>query len=89
MKHFGMSTVLQALRLRNDFAIVNILGMLIGVGAIAKVARDGKGIGEVAKLQREMSPYAVAGLGGVFSKHTNELKTTMKFCKWSWEMPSG
>nr|OQO24051.1 hypothetical protein B0A51_05021 [Rachicladosporium sp. CCFEE 5018] len=34
-------------------AVVNILGMLVGVGAIAKVSRDGKGIGDVANLRRE------------------------------------
>lgn len=63
-------------------AVVNILGMLLGVGAIAKVSRDGKGLAQVAKVRREMSADTIAGLGSVFAKHNNELNTISKFCKW-------
>ena len=57
--------------------------MLVGVGAIAKISRDGAGIAKVAKLQREMDPNTVAALGTVFKHNAGELQTSMKFCKWT------
>ena len=62
--------------------IVNILGMVLGVGSIAKVSRDGAGMAKVAKLRREMSPDTVAGLGKVFQKNAADLQPALKFCKW-------
>lgn len=66
-----------------DSAIINILGMLVGVGTIAKVSRDGEGIGKVAKVSRGMDPNTIKSLGTVFKKNTDKLQTTMKFCKWT------
>lgn len=37
-------------------AVVNILGLLLGVGGIAKTIREGEDIAKVAKLSRGMSP---------------------------------
>lgn len=62
-------------------AVVNILGMLLGVGAIAKVARDGKGIGDVANIRRGMSGDAVASLGKIFKDNDDTLQSIAKVCK--------
>ena len=62
-------------------AIVNILGMLVGAGAIAKVSRDGKGLGDVAKLRRGMSADDVAGLGNIFKSQDDKLQNIMKVCR--------
>lgn len=62
-------------------AIVNILGMLIGVGSIAKVARTGKDIGNVAKLRRGMTTADVAGLGSVFKNSDDKLQNIIKVCR--------
>lgn len=64
-------------------AIVNILGMLIGVGSIGKVARTGKGIGDVAKLRRGMTTAGVAGLGAVFKNSDDKLQNIVKVCRLS------
>ena len=64
-------------------AVINIIGMLVGVGAIAKVSRDGTGLAEVAKVQRGMDAATIGKLGGVFKNGVDELKPIMKVCKWS------
>jgi len=64
-------------------AVVNILGMLIGVGSIAKVARTREGIGGVAKLRREMTAADVAGLGSVFKNSDDKLQNIIKVCRQS------
>ncbi|KAJ9624398.1 Glucan endo-1,3-alpha-glucosidase agn1 [Taxawa tesnikishii (nom. ined.)] len=64
-----------------EAAVVNILGMLIGVGSIAKVARTGKGIGDVAKLRRGMTATDVAGLGSVFKNSDDKLQNIVKVCR--------
>lgn len=64
-------------------AVINILGMLIGVGSIAKVARTGEGIGGVAKLRREMTAADVAGLGSVFKNSDDKLQNIIKVCRQS------
>ena len=61
-------------------AIVNILGMLIGVGSITKVARTGEGLGDVAKLRRGMTTTDVAGLGSVFKNSDDKLQNIIKVC---------
>lgn len=62
-------------------AVVNILGMLMGVGAIAKVECSGKGFGDVAKLRRGMSAADVAGLGSVFKNSDDKLQAIIKVCR--------
>lgn len=64
-------------------AVINILGLLVGAGTIAKVARDAPGLAKVAKLQRGMDSASVAKLGGVFKNGVDELNPIMKVCKWS------
>ncbi|KAG9603067.1 glycoside hydrolase family 6 protein, partial [Aureobasidium melanogenum] len=62
-------------------AIVNILGMLIGVGSIAKVERTGKGIGDVAKLKRGMTADNIAALGSIFKNNDDKLQSIIKVCR--------
>ncbi|THY23807.1 glycoside hydrolase [Aureobasidium pullulans] len=64
-----------------ESAVVNILGMLVGVGAIAKVERSGENIGEVAKLRRGMTAEDVAGLGSVFKNSDDMLQKIIKVCR--------
>lgn len=62
-------------------AVVNILGMLVGVGAIAKASRDGKGIGDIAKIRRGMTASDVSSLGAIFKNNDDKLQSIMKVCK--------
>ncbi|THX32417.1 hypothetical protein D6D10_08112 [Aureobasidium pullulans] len=62
-------------------AVINILGMLVGVGAIAKVERSGKGLGDVAKVRRGMSEADIAGLGSVFKNSDDKLQAIIKVCR--------
>ena len=64
-------------------AIINILGMLLGVGGIAKVTRDAPGLAKVAKVQKTMEASSAAKFGKVFKSNFDELQPVMKFCKWS------
>ena len=61
--------------------MVNVLGMLMGVGAIAKVSRDGKGIASAAKIRKGMTTDAVASLGDVFKSNDDKLQTILKVCR--------
>jgi chitinase len=62
-------------------AIVNILGMLLGVGAIAKVSRDGKGVGDVANVRRGMSADSVSSLGRIFKSNDDTLQSVLNVCR--------
>jgi hypothetical protein len=57
--------------------------MLLGVGSIAKVARDGEGIGSVAKIRKAMSSDDVSTLGKIFSDNDSKLQGIVKACKLS------
>lgn len=63
-------------------AIINILGMLFGVGAIAKASRDGAGVGAIAKFRRGMKPEEVTALGKIFSEKDGVLQSILgKACR--------
>ncbi|KAI1080982.1 hypothetical protein F5B20DRAFT_579808 [Whalleya microplaca] len=62
-------------------AVVNIFGMLMGVGAIAKVSRDGKGIASVAQIRKDMKPDDISSLGAIFKDNDDKLQRIMKVCK--------
>jgi chitinase len=62
-------------------AVVNVLGMLLGVGAIAKASRDGKGLNDVAKVRRGMTADAVGSLGRIFKDNDDTLQGIMKVCR--------
>ncbi|KAK5111586.1 hypothetical protein LTR85_011815 [Meristemomyces frigidus] len=59
-------------------AVVNILGMLVGVGAIAKASRDGKGVGGIANIRRSMKADDVSSLGSIFKNNDDKLQAIMK-----------
>jgi chitinase len=62
-------------------AVVNILGMLLGVGAIARVERTGKGLGDVAKIRRGMTADTVSAFGPVFKGSDDALQNVIhKLC---------
>lgn len=62
-------------------AIVNVMGMLVGAGAIARASRDGKGIRDVASIRSGMKPNEVAGLGDIFKRNDDRLQGIINLCK--------
>ena len=62
-------------------AVVNILGMLVGVGAIARASRDPAGIGSVANIRKGMSADDVSSLGSIFKANDDKLQGILKVCK--------
>ncbi|PYH47158.1 uncharacterized protein BP01DRAFT_381001 [Aspergillus saccharolyticus JOP 1030-1] len=62
-------------------AVVSIIGMLLGVDAIAKVSCDGQGIASVAKLRRAMTSDEVAAMGSIFKANDDKLQAIIKVCK--------
>ncbi len=60
---------------------MNIIGMLLGVGAIAKVARDGEGLASIAKLRQAMKADEISSFGSLFKGNDDKLQTIMKACK--------
>ncbi len=62
-------------------AVVNILGLLLGVGVIAKASRDGEGIAAIAKIRRGMSSDDVSSLGSIFKNNDDKLQSIMKVCR--------
>lgn len=64
-------------------AVINILGMLVGVGGITKVSRDAPGLTKVADVQRTMDAAAVGKFGSIFKSNYDKLQPVMKFCKWA------
>lgn len=62
-------------------AITNILGMLIGVGSIAKVARNGDGIASVAKIRAGMKAEDITTLGTIFKENNDKLQSILKVCR--------
>ncbi len=62
-------------------AIINILGMLLGVGGIVKVDRDSAGIARVGAARRGMQAADLVALGKVFSAKNDILERVMgKVC---------
>lgn len=64
-------------------AVMNVLGMLLGVGSIAKATRDGEGISSVAKIRKEMTADDIASFGKIFSNNDDKLQSIMKVCRLS------
>ena len=62
-------------------ALLNILGMLMGVGAISKATRDGGGIGSIANIRDGMKAEEVASLGTIFKNEDDKLQSILKVCK--------
>lgn len=55
--------------------------MLLGVGSIAKVARDGEGIASVAKIRRAMKADDISSMGKIFSDNDGKLQSIVKACR--------
>jgi chitinase len=64
-----------------ESAFVNVLGMMFGVGSIAKAARTGEGLGAVAKIRQGMSADTVASFGKIFKENDSKLASIGKFCR--------
>lgn len=62
-------------------AVVNVIGMLFGVGAIAKASRDDEGIAAIAKFRRAMKPEEISGFGSIFKGSDDKLQAIMKGCR--------
>lgn len=63
-------------------ALINVLGLLGGLGKFTKASRDGKGLGEVAAARRGMTDATVNGLGKLFKENDDKLQSVMKVCGW-------
>lgn len=63
-------------------AVINMLGMVFGLGSIAKVARDGPGLAQVAKWRRGMSAAEITSLGKIFKDGDDLVQSVLvKVCK--------
>lgn len=63
-------------------AIVNILGMLFGVGQIAKAERGAKGLRDVAQYRKGMAAGEISSLGRFFADGDSKVQTLLgKVCK--------
>lgn len=62
-------------------AVVNILGMLLGVGAVARATRDGKGIADIAKIRQGMKEAEISAMGRIFKENDDTLQNIAKVCK--------
>ncbi|KAJ5765052.1 glycoside hydrolase [Penicillium odoratum] len=61
-------------------AVSNIIGMLFGIGSIAKVSRDGKGIASIAKLRASMKDSEIESFGTIFTTNDDKLQSILKIC---------
>ncbi|KAJ6032219.1 glycoside hydrolase [Penicillium herquei] len=61
-------------------AVTNIIGMLFGVGNIAKVTRDGEGLASVAKLRAAMKESEIESFGTIFTTNDSKLQSILKIC---------
>jgi chitinase len=63
-------------------AIMNIMGMLFGVGSIAKAARGATGLRKVADFRKGMASGEIASLGKFFENGDAEVQALLgKVCK--------
>lgn len=62
-------------------AIVNMFGLLFGVGAVAKAARDGRGLAEIAALRRTLSPETISAMGKIFKEKNDILQVVLAVCR--------
>ncbi|KAK5161100.1 Glucan endo-1,3-alpha-glucosidase agn1 [Recurvomyces mirabilis] len=63
------------------YTIVDMLGMLVGVGLIAKVSRDKPGIAAIANIRRSMSADDMSGLGNILKANHDKLQGILKLCR--------
>lgn len=56
------------------------MDMLFGVGSIANVARDGKRLEPVVKLQRGVKAGGISSSGSVFKSNDDKLQSIMRGC---------
>lgn len=65
-----------------ESAVVNMLGMLFGVGSIAKVSRDAKGLNQVASWRKGMKAGEITSLGKIFENGDSMVQSILgKVCK--------
>jgi chitinase len=63
-------------------AVVNMLGMLFGVGSIAKASRNAKGLSEVANWRKGMKAGEITSLGKIFENGDSMVQSILgKVCK--------
>jgi chitinase len=63
-------------------AILNVVGMLFGVGNIVKAGRDGPGLAAVAGIRKGIKPSEVSSLGKIFADRDGVLQNILtKVCK--------
>lgn len=58
-----------------DSALLNLMGMLLGVGGMTAVKRDGINVNQMASLRRELTDgQKLTGLGAVFKRNDDALQ---------------
>ncbi|KAL3462744.1 glycoside hydrolase superfamily [Aspergillus heterothallicus] len=63
-------------------AVVNMLGLLFGVGSIAKASRNAKGLSEVANWRKGMKAGEITSLGKIFENGDTMVQSILgKVCK--------
>lgn len=66
-----------------ESAIMNVVGSVLGVGAIAKAERSGKGLASVAETRAGIKASEIASMGDIFKANDNTLQSLMKVCRLS------
>lgn len=61
--------------------MVNIIGMLFGLGNVAKATRDGKGLASIANLRQGIKAEEISSFGSIFKGNDDKLQSIMKSCK--------
>lgn len=64
-------------------AIVNVIGAALGIGAIAKADRSGKGLADVAKTRAGMKASEISSMGDLFKANDDTLQSILKVCRLS------
>ena len=59
-------------------ALMNVLGMLLGVGGFTKATRDGTGLAPLAALRKGMNPDDAKAFGKIFQDKDGLLQSIMK-----------
>ncbi|KAJ5100662.1 glycoside hydrolase [Penicillium angulare] len=66
-----------------ESAIMNVIGSALGIGAIAKAERSGKGLASVAETRAGMKASEIASIGDIFKANDDTLQSLMKVCRLS------
>lgn len=61
-----------------EAAIVNVLGMVLGVGGLLKVSRTEKGLSDLAAIRATIKPSTITNFGKLFHDNDAHLQNILK-----------